>query len=163
MEKNITALAKELYIKKGKNLTEISEILGVSRQTIYNHKEKNEANSAVSWEELRLQYNRSEEDILAKETIFLNTLFNSFDKFLEKAKTNELSDETLEKLHIYAKSYYALKAPKQTDEKEIMIKAITTTLQKLGDLATREKNKAVVDFLSEFSDEIIKSVFNTKK
>lgn len=163
MEKNITALAKELYIKKGKNLTEISEILGVSRQTIYNHKEKNEANSAVSWEELRLQYNRSEEDILAKETIFLNTLFNSFDKFLEKAKTNELSDETLEKLHIYAKSYYALKAPKQTDEKELTLKIAAQTIKHISDLAVTNKNEAVVKFLAEFSDEIIKAVFNTKK
>ena len=163
MDKNITALAKELFIKKGNNLTEISEILGVTRQTIHTHKEKDEAKSGISWENLQLQYNRSEEDLLAKETIFLNTLFNIFNKFLEKAKNNELSDETLEKLHIYAKSYYALKAPKQTDEKELTLKITTQTIKHISDLAVTNKNEAVVKFLAEFSDEIIKAVFNTKK
>ena len=99
----------------------------------------------------------------AKEAIFLNSLFRSFDKFLQKAKNDELSDETLERLHIYAKTYYNLKAPKQTDEKELTLKITTQTIKHISDLAITNKNEAVVKFLAEFSDEIIKAVFNTKK
>ena len=51
MNKNLTIQMRELFID-GKNLTEISEILGVSRVTVHNHKEKDEKNSGISWEEL---------------------------------------------------------------------------------------------------------------
>lgn len=162
MNKNLTIQMRELFID-GKNLTEISEILGVSRVTVHNHKEKDEKNSGISWEELQLKENRTPANIAAKEAIFLNSLFRSFDKFLQKAKNDELSDETLERLHIYAKTYYNLKAPKQTDEKELTLKITTQTIKHISDLAVTNKNEAVVKFLAEFSDEIIKAVFNTKK
>ena len=80
MNKNLTIQMRELFID-GKNLTEISEILGVSRVTVHNHKEKDEKNSGISWEELQLKENRTPANMAAKEAIFLNSLFRSFDKF----------------------------------------------------------------------------------
>nr|MBP3725436.1 DUF1804 family protein [Campylobacter sp.] len=156
---NITALAKELFIE-GKNILQIAEILGVSRVTIYNHKEKDEAQAGISWEELRLNAQRTPQNLNQKEAIFLNSLFRSFDKFLQKAQSDELSDETLEKLHIYAKTYYNLKAPKNLNEKEIELKTKILTIEKITNLAISKKNEAVVNFLAEFADEITKAVSN---
>lgn len=156
---NTTALAKELFIE-GKNILQIAEILGVSRVTIYNHKEKDEAQAGISWEELRLNAQRTPQNLNQKEAIFLNSLFRSFDKFLQKAQNDELSDETLEKLHIYAKTYYNLKAPKNLNEKEIELKTKILTIEKITNLAISKKNEAVVNFLAEFADEIAKAVLN---
>lgn len=156
---NTTALAKELFIE-GKNILQIAEILGVSRVTIYNHKEKDEAQAGISWEELRLNAQRTPQNLNQKEAIFLNSLFRSFDKFLQKAQDDELSDETLEKLHIYAKTYYNLKAPKNLNEKEIELKTKILTIEKITNLAISKKNEAVVNFLAEFADEITKAVLN---
>lgn len=156
---NTTALVKELFIE-GKNISQIAEILGVSRVTIYNHKEKDEAQAGISWEELRLNAQRTPQNLNQKEAIFLNSLFRSFDKFLQKAQSDELSDETLEKLHIYAKTYYNLKAPKNLNEKEIELKTKILTIEKITNLAISKKNEAVVNFLAEFADEITKVVSN---
>ena len=161
-KKVLTSLIKELFIE-GKNTAEICEIAGISRPTFYAHKKRDELKQGISWEELALSANRTTESLTTKEAIFLNSLFRSFDRFLKKAENDELSDETLERLHIYARTYYNLKAPKNLNEKEIIQKATGETIIKIRELALKNKNEAVAKFLSEFSDEIISEILKGVK
>lgn len=152
-------LARKLYAK-GNTIEEIASILGVSRPTVYAAK-RQDKNNNIDWEELLLLNNRSEEEVKAKETIFLNSLINAFDKFIVNAE--ELAPETLEKLHIYARTYWNLKAPKQLDEKEITIKAAKSAIEKITNIALQEKNMQVAEFLSKNADLIIGEIFKDKK
>ena len=152
-------LARKLYAK-GNTIEEIASILGVSRPTVKAAK-RQDKNNNIDWEELLLLSNRSEEEVKAKETIFLNSLINAFDKFIVNAE--ELAPETLEKLHIYARTYWNLKAPKQLDEKEITIKAAKSAIEKITDIALQEKNMQVAEFLSKNADLIIGEIFKDKK
>lgn len=148
---------KELYIS-GHSITEIANILNLTRQTIYRRKRKDEQ-SGLNWDEARLLRKRSPEDIKEKETIFLNTLISSFDKFIKQADKNDgLDGEILDKLNSYARTYWNLKAPVKMDTKELTLEVATKTLQKIASLALDLKDNAVVSFLSVNSEKIIKEV-----
>lgn len=155
-----TKKIKEMYVK-GMSITDIASALNITRQTIYRYKSRDE-NEGIFWDELRLQASRDVGDIKVKEAIFINTLISSFDKFIQKANDeNEgLSEKVLEKLNSYAKTYWSLKAPARLDTKELTLEVAKKTLEKIANLALEKKDNAVITFLSENSDLIVKEVVN---
>lgn len=154
---------KQMYIK-GMNITDIASALNITRQTIYRYKSRDEQDG-VFWDELKLQASRDVGDIKLKEAIFINTLISSFDKFIQKAndENDGLSEQVLEKLNSYAKTYWSLKAPMKLDEKALTLDTAKKVIKKIADLALLQKDTQVVEFLSKNSDQIIKQVLNGNK
>lgn len=149
---------KELYTS-GKSIEEICACCAISRGTFYYHKKSDQKNG-INWELLRLQNNRSSENIEEKEARFLNLLIESFDKFIEA--NEELDQKTIEALHKYATTYWRLKAPKELDAKSLSIKAVQEMLKKIGELALKEDNKEVVNFLAKHADYLIAEILKNR-
>lgn len=146
---------KDLYIS-GKTPTQISEILGLSRGTIYYSKTKAKA-SGDDWDALVLLKKRTKEEVLITENEFLITLLSEFEKGF-KALADLEAKERLKVLSAYAKSYYALKAPLKQDEKQNAYEIGLKVIKALADMATKDKNKAVVEFLNKNADLIVQAV-----
>lgn len=151
---------KQMYVK-GLSITDIASALNITRQTIYRYKNRDES-EGVLWDELRLRASRDIGDIKVKEAIFINTLISSFDKFIQKANDDDegLSEKVLDKLNSYAKTYWSLKAPTRLDTKELTLDVAKKTLEKIANLALEKKDSAVIEFLSEYSDTIVKEVIS---
>lgn len=153
---------KDMYLNQIP-IDDICTTLNISRGAFYYHK-KEDLKKGINWDILLLENKRDIEDIKDKEAIFLKTLIESFEKFLQKSE--ELEPETIEKLHKYATTYWRLKAPKGDDEfalKQRNKKLIEKTLQTIGNLALDCENTEVVTFLSENAEEIIRLVFKEEQ
>ena len=149
---------KDMYLNQIP-IDDICTTLNISRGTFYYHK-KEDLKKGANWDILLLENKRDIEDIKDKEAIFLKTLIESFEKFIQKSE--ELEPESIEKLHKYATTYWRLKAPKGDDEfalRQRNKKLIEKTLQIIGNLALTCENTEVVVFLSENAEEIIRLVF----
>lgn len=152
-------VAKELYLK-GKSIDEICTALGITRQTFYYHK-KADFKKGIDWDGLKLSNLRSEDELENKEALFVNSLIENYEKFLQTA--GELNPEHIEDLHKFAKAYWSIKAPRQINPKEIELKTAKKTVQTIANLALSQKQSEVTTWLSENADAIISSVLKNEK
>lgn len=151
---------KRLYVD-GKSVEEVCLACSITRATFYYHKKKS-LKEGVNWELLRLQRHRGVEDIEEKEAVFLSTLIESFDRFIQSSKSEELSPSTVEALHKYATTYWKLKAPKEIDAKSLSMKVAEETLRKIGEMALEENNQEVSRFLAKNADRLIAEILKKR-
>ncbi|WP_265820937.1 helix-turn-helix domain-containing protein [Geovibrio ferrireducens] len=151
---------KNFYID-GMSVTDICASLNISRDTFYYHKKAMEKDG-TDIESLRLSNLRSERNLAAKETEFLNTLILAFEAALKDIQ--EMTDpvKKLDTLTKYINAYYKLKAPKETDSKQAVIDAITGTIYEISQIAIEEENTHVISFLHENGNEIIERTLARK-
>jgi len=143
--------AYELY-KSGLNLTQIANILGISRQTVSAYKKK------FNWDETLLSEHSL--DAQAKEREFILELIKEWDASLEELKSSDLINK-LTILEKYTRLYYKLKNINQASAKTIKLKKeeiIKQTISKIAKLAIKLNNQAVAEFLSTNSDTIVEMV-----
>lgn len=93
-----------------------------------------------------------------KEAIFLNALINEFERFLDSASKDELSLEVLEALNKYAKTYWAIKAPKKVDIKALSLEIGKKMIENIAEIAEKSGDERVCEWLSQNSDLIILKV-----
>ena len=148
---------KELYIK-GRNVSQISGLLGITRGIIYFHKTKDMKNN-IDWDELKLLKATDPEDAQRNEEGFVALLIHTFENSLEDLNKSEphVQIETIAK-HI--DTYYKLKQQKNNVKvnKAEMAKLI---LMELAKIALEKKAMAVIEFLSAHREQIVSTV--TKK
>lgn len=153
---------KAQYIQ-GVDMQSICTTHNISRANFYYHKNA-DLKKGINWDILALNAKRDGQDIKDKEAMFLSTLISSFENFIQKSKENGLSPEALDKLHQYAQTYWRLKAPKN-DEFSLKSKLIATardTINEIANIALKENNEIVADFLAKNADTIINKVFKDK-
>lgn len=154
-------IVRSMYVD-GLSVTDIATAHGVSDAAIYYHKNA-DLKEGIDWESLRLTKSRDTKNIDIKETEFLNTLMESFEKDLKKLEEIESPKERLNILSDYVKTYYRLKAPVKTDCKTQVSTAVTQTITVIANLAVELKHNDLVNFLSEHSDRIITETFKHVK
>ncbi len=147
---------KKLYID-GKTISEICQIVGISRATFYNLKKK-DLDSGIDWEELAFTKAIDPSETKLNEKEFLITLIRSFEDALKNLDDIENPTKRLQLLKEYANSYYKLKAPLKNDCKSAVIDAISKTIYELSQMALEDDNKIMVEFLSKNADKIIERV-----
>lgn len=147
---------KKLYID-GKTISEICQIVGISRATFYNLKKK-DLDSGIDWEELAFSKAIDPSETKLNEKEFLTTLIRSFEDALKNLDDIEDPTKRLQLLKEYANSYYKLKAPLKNDCKSAVIDAISKTIYELSQMALEDDNKIMVEFLSKNADKIIERV-----
>ena len=147
---------KKLYID-GKTISEICQIVGISRATFYNLKKK-DLDSGIDWEELAFSKAIDPSETKLNEKEFLTTLIRSFEDALKNLDDIEDPTKRLSLLKEYANSYYKLKAPLKNDCKSAVIDAISKTIYELSQMALEDDNKIMVEFLSKNADKIIERV-----
>ena len=148
---NIHKKAYELY-KQNIPLKEIATILGVSRQTVSNWKKKEK------WDELLLS--EQSIDAEAKEKEFLLELIKEWDGALIELKESDLANK-LTLLEKYTKSYYKLKNINKNSpytQKIQKEKIVFSTIQKLAEIAIKEKNEKVAEFFKKHADKIAEEI-----
>ena len=143
--------AYELY-KNGMSLKEIASTLGISRQTVSNYKKK------FNWDEMLL----SEHTIDAenKEKEFILELIKEWDKAVEELKLSNLSNK-LTILEKYTKLYYKLKNINQESRVTQKLKKeeiIKETITKIAQLAIKQNDQTVANFLSQNSETIVEMI-----
>lgn len=147
-------LAKSLYVNDGKNPTDISAALGVSRTTVYAYKNKDLANG-IDWDELRFLKATDTKDAEKSEEEFLALLIFNFEQALNKL--NDLdSIEQVDVLSKYANQYYKLKNQRD-NPKVTKAEVAKKVLQRLSELALDKEDSAVITFLSRHADQIVKA------
>lgn len=147
---------KKLYID-GKTISEICQIVGISRATFYNLKKK-DLDSGIDWEELAFSRAIDPSETKLNEKEFLTTLIRSFEDALKNLDDIEDPTKRLQLLKEYANSYYKLKAPLKNDCKSAAIDTISKTIYELSQMALEDDNKIMVEFLSKNADKIIERV-----
>lgn len=147
---------KKLYID-GKTISEICQIVGISRATFYNLKKK-DLDSGIDWEELAFSRAIDPSETKLNEKEFLTTLIRSFEDALKNLDDIEDPTKRLQLLKEYANSYYKLKAPLKNDCKSAVIDTISKTIYELSQMALEDDNKIMVEFLSKNADKIIERV-----
>ncbi|MDL0088154.1 DUF1804 family protein [Campylobacter gastrosuis] len=150
---------KDLYVS-GKSIDELCTALNISRQTFYYHK-KADFKRGIDWDALKLSNLRSEEELENKEALFVNSLIQNYEKFLQEAGT--LSPEHIENLHKFAKTYWSIKAPRQINQKEIELKTAKLTIKSIAELAISHKQNEVANWLSQNAEAIILKVVKSDK
>lgn len=146
---------KQLYID-GTNISDISTLLHVTRQTVYAAKNR-DLKKGLDWDELRLAKLQDVAGTKMSEKGFLAHLIKSYEDAIEGLDTLE-PKERLNALTQYSSAYYRLKAPLKTDCKAQVTDAIMQTIYKISELALEDGNKEVVDFLSKHADKIVQRV-----
>ena len=147
-------LAKSLYINDGKSVTDIAAALGIARTTVYTYKNKDLANG-VDWGELRFLKATDTRDAERNEEDFLALLIVNFEQALNKLNDLEPIAQ-VEVLSKYANQYYKLK--NQRDNPKVTKADVAKKiLQQLGELALDKEDSAVITFLSDHADQIIKA------
>lgn len=147
---------KKLYID-GKTISEICQIVGISRATFYNLKKK-DLDAGIDWEELAFVRAIDPSGVKLNEKEFLTTLIRSFEDALKNLDDVEDPTKRLQLLKEYANSYYKLKAPLKNDCKSAVVDAISKTIYELSQMALEDDNKIMVEFLSKNADKIIERV-----
>ena len=147
---------KKLYID-GKTISEICQIVGISRATFYNLKKK-DLDSGIDWEELAFTKAIDSSETKLNEKEFLITLIRSFEDALKNLDDIEDPTKRLQLLKEYANSYYKLKAPLKNDCKSAIIDATSKTIYEISQMALEDDNKIMVEFLSKNADKIIERV-----
>ena len=140
--------AYELY-KSGMSLKEIASTLGISRQTVSNYKKR------FKWDETLLSEHTI--DAKNKEKEFILELIKEWDRAVEGLKQSDLSNK-LTILEKYTKLYYKLKNINQeskTTQKLKKEEIIKKTITKIAQLAIKQNNQTVANFLSQNSDLIV--------
>lgn len=154
-------IARSMFVE-GLAVSDIATTYSVTEAAIYYHKNQ-DLKDGIDWESLRLTKSRDTKNIDIKETEFLNTLMESFEKDLKKLEEIESPKERLNILSDYVKTYYRLKAPVKTDCKTQVSTAVTQTITVIANLAIELKHNDLVNFLSEHSDRIITDTFKHVK
>lgn len=147
---------KKLYID-GKTISEICQIVGISRATFYNLKKK-DLDSGIDWEELAFSKAIDPSETKLNEKEFLTTLIRSFEDALKNLDDIEDPTKRLSLLKEYANSYYKLKAPLKNDCKSAIIDSTSKTIYEISQMALEDDNKIMVEFLSKNADKIIERV-----
>lgn len=147
---------KKLYID-GKTISEICQIVGISRATFYNLKKK-DLDSGIDWEELAFSKAIDPSETKLNEKEFLTTLIRSFEDALKNLDDIEDPTKRLQLLKEYANSYYKLKVPLKNDCKSAIIDATSKTIYEISQMALEDDNKIMVEFLSKNADKIIERV-----
>lgn len=147
---------KKLYID-GKTISEICQIVGISRATFYNLKKK-DLDSGIDWEELAFSKAIDPSETKLNEKEFLTTLIRSFEDALKNLDDIEDPTKRLQLLKEYANSYYKLKAPLKNDCKSAIIDSTSKTIYEISQMALEDDNKIMVEFLSKNADKIIERV-----
>lgn len=163
MSKNKRDSIKEQYVQ-GVDIADICTTHNISRANFYYHKNA-DLKKGIDWDILALHSKRDETDIKNKEAVFLNTLIQSFEKFIQKSDENELAPEAIAKLHQYATTYWRLKAPKN-DEFSLnqrLIACAKDTIEQISHIALEENNTIVCEFLAKNAEKIINKVFKAQK
>lgn len=153
---------KNLYLN-GTDINDICVSLGITRTNFYYHKNA-DLKKGCDWDALALNAVRDSSSIKEREANFLKTLISSFEKFI--GKSDELDERVLEKLHQYAQTYWRLKAPTKNDEFSLNARfqqIARDTIEGIAQIALAQNNKAVVEFLAQNADEIIKTALKAKK
>ena len=146
---------KQLYIN-GTNISDISTLLHVTRQTVYAAKNR-DLKKGLDWDELRLAKLQDVAGTKMSEKGFISHLIKGYEEAIDGL--GELpAKERLKLLEQYAQAYYRLKAPLKTDCKAQVTDAIMQTIYKISELALEDGNKDVIDFLSKHSDKIVQRV-----
>lgn len=154
---------KKLYIQ-GVEIENICTTFNITRANFYYHKNA-DLKKGINWDSLLLESKRDVSSIKDKEAVFIATLIQSFENFIQKSKENELNPEVLTKLHQYAQTYWRLKAPKN-DEFSMEQKLLETAkgvIEQISLIALEENNTIVCEFLSQNAQKIINKVFKGKK
>ena len=141
---------RNMYIK-GFSITDIATTFGVTRQTIYNRKNE-DLNNGIDWDALALNSSRKKASLSENE--FILTLINSFELAFDKIKELEPTEQ-LEILKEYTDTYYKLKAPVKTDDKAKILENVSKAISQIADIAKKENNEAVMNFLAKNADEIL--------
>lgn len=147
---------KKLYID-GKTISEICQIVGISRATFYNLKKK-DLDSGIDWEELAFSKAIDPSETKLNEKEFLTTLIRSFEDALKNLDDIEDPTKRLQLLKEYANSYYKLKVPLKNDCKSAIIDSTSKTIYEISQMALEDDNKIMVEFLSKNADKIIERV-----
>ena len=147
---------KKLYVD-GKTISEICQIVGISRATFYNLKKK-DLDSGIDWEELAFSKAIDPSETKLNEKEFLTTLIRSFEDALKNLDDIEDPTKRLQLLKEYANSYYKLKAPLKNDCKSAIIDSTSKTIYEISQMALEDDNKIMVEFLSKNADKIIERV-----
>ncbi len=148
--------AKRLYIQ-GNSIENICTILHISRPTFYYYK-KLDNQKGIDWDDLAYAKALNKNEMLTSEKEFLTTLIRSFEDNLKAIEEIEDVDKRLKLLERYSNSYYKLKAPSQKDCKTVKAKAIEDTISKICDIAQRQKDTNVFNFLSNNAELILEEV-----
>ena len=147
---------KKLYVD-GKTISEICQIVGISRATFYNLKKK-DLEDGIDWEDLAFSKAIDPSGTKLNEKEFLTTLIRSFEEALKNLDDIEDPTKRLSLLKEYANSYYKLTAPLKNDCKSAVIDATSKTIYEISQIAIETDNKFMVDFLSQNADKIIERV-----
>ncbi|WP_163534178.1 DUF1804 domain-containing protein [Helicobacter suis] len=146
---------RSLYLQ-GKDLNYICTTLGIKKKDIIKSRDQ-ALESGDDWDALLMYNKRNTQESAMSEAYFVARLIEGFETQL-----TQNPDLSLEQLAKYTRLYYTLKQPKNTDElrnKEQLHANTMRVIKIIADLALKQQNKAVVSFLSESADLIIKSVF----
>jgi len=147
--------AKSLYVDNNKSVTEIAAALDISRTSVYAYKNKDLANG-IDWDDLRFLKATDASDAQRSEEDFLALLIHNFEQALEKLNKCEDPAEQVATLSKYAGIYYKIKQQRDNPKvnKAGLAKAI---LERLSQIALDKEATAVIDFLSQHADQIVKA------
>lgn len=137
-----------MYIK-GFSISDIATTFGITRQTVYN-KKADDLKNGIDWDALALNSSRAS----LSENEFILTLINSYELAFNKIKELSPKDQ-LEILKEYTNTYYKLKAPLKVDDKAKILESISKAIEIIADIAKKENNEVVMNFLASNADEIL--------
>lgn len=155
MKKSKAKEAKRLYIN-GHSVSDIARVLHITRGTVYNYKKK-DLQRGVDWDELALAKLRDIESVKMSEKQFISTLIKSFEERLEEIQALD-APSALKIIKEYTSAYYKLKNPQKEDCKSAVTESVSKTIYAISQIALEDDNKAVIEFLSSKSDEIVERV-----
>lgn len=141
---------RNMYIK-GFSISDIATTFGTTRQTVYN-KKADDLKNGIDWDALALNSSRNKASLSENE--FILTLINSYELAFNKIKELNPKDQ-LEILKEYTNTYYKLKAPLKVDDKAKILESISKAIEIIADIAKKENNEVVMNFLASNADEIL--------
>lgn len=148
--------AKSLYCQRTP-ISDIAQILGVSRTTIYAYKNKDLARG-IDWDNLRFIKATDSKAAERNEQDFLAVLIGRFETSLDVINQLE-PDKQLKELTQYANTYYKLKM--QRDNPKVNKADVAKqVLHTLSSIALEHQSECVIEFLSTHADEIVNAVID---
>lgn len=143
--------AKQLFID-GKSIADIAILLGLSRTTIHNYKNKAKAGGS-DWDELKFIKATDQSDAIKSEQDFVALLIHQFERTLDGLNDLDLSDQLIE-ISKHAAIYYKIKQQRENPKvnKADIAKQV---LQQVSDIALKKEATCVINFLSEHAEEVV--------
>lgn len=156
-----TKRIRDMYIKNIP-IDVLCKTLGISRGTFYYHKAK-DLEKGISWDNRKMIKDTNIKDLEDDEKEFIGLLTFEFKKALEEIRKIKSPESKLESLSKYVLTYYKLKVPKKDDCKVKFVQVATKVIYELANLAQKQKNKKVIEFLSNNEEIIIEAIITNKK